>query len=62
MLDIAMAIHAVDRLTPRILRDPIGRGWCRELSPVIEVRDVDFWSSAEVAGTVTGLLDWLTDD
>ncbi len=62
LLDIAMEVYAADRLTTRSLRDPIGRGWCRELSPVIEVRDVEFWSSDQVAGTLTGVLDWLTDD
>ena len=62
LLEIAMAVHAIDRLTPRSLRDPIGRGWCRELSPVIGVRDVDFWSSTEVTGALTSTLDWLTDD
>lgn len=62
LLDIAMEIHAADRLTTRTLRDPIGRGWCREIPVAIRVRDVDFWSSEEVAGALTGLLDWLSDD
>jgi len=62
LLDIAMEIHADDRLTRRSLRDPLGRGWCRELAPEIEVRDLDFWSSAEVSDALVGLLDWLTDD
>lgn len=62
LLEIAMAAHAIDRLTPRSLRDPIGRGWCRELTPVIGVRDVDFWSSQSVTQQLTRLLDWLTND
>jgi len=62
LLAIAMEVYAFDRLSTRSSRDPFGRGWCRELSPVLAVRDVDFWSSSEVAGTITGLLDWLTDD
>jgi 7-cyano-7-deazaguanine synthase in queuosine biosynthesis len=62
LLEIAMAVHAIDRLTPRSLRDPIGRGWCRELAPVIGVRDVDFWSSQVTSQQLTRLLDWLTDD
>jgi len=63
LLDIAIAVHSIDRLTTtRDLRDSIAGGWCRELSAVIEVRDVDFWSTAGVGGAVTGLLEWLTDD
>lgn len=62
LLEIAMAAHAIDRLTPRSLRDPIGRGWCRELVPVIGVRDPEFWSSTALTDALTGVLDWLTDD
>jgi 7-cyano-7-deazaguanine synthase in queuosine biosynthesis len=62
LLEIAMAAHAIDRLTPRSLRDPIGRGWCRALSPAIGVRDVEFWSASETTAALTRLLDWLTDD
>ena len=62
LLDIAMEVHATDRLRTRSLSDPIGRGWCRDLPVAIRVRDLDFWSSHEVAATLTGLLDWLTDD
>jgi 7-cyano-7-deazaguanine synthase in queuosine biosynthesis len=62
LLDIAMQLHAADRLTTRSLRDPLGRGWCRELMPEVEVRDLDFWSSPQVTEALVGLLDWLTED
>ncbi len=62
LLDIAMEIYASDRLCPRSLTDPIGRGWCRDMTVPIRVRDLDFWSSPEVSSVLTGLVDWLTDD
>lgn len=56
LLDIAMAVHAQDRLVKR------PAAWHRSLGPRIAVREPDFWREPQIFGTLTQLLHWLTDD
>ena len=62
LLEVAGAIHVIDRAVRRpTLCAGIG-SWSREFEVVIGVRDVERWNRPEVRTSLTELLAWLTDD
>lgn len=63
LLDIAMAAYVTDRLRARRPSGTrAGDHWSRELPTRVAVRDVAFWTRADVADALHDLLGWLTDD
>jgi hypothetical protein len=60
LMEIATAVYAADRLTPRDHGDTYQLGWSRRLRLHIPVRQPDRWE--KLRGPITELLSWLTDD
>lgn len=62
LVELAAAIHMVDRLTRRPTSTKAGEPWSRTIAMKIGLREPTRWSRAEVAGPLHDVLSWLTDD
>jgi 7-cyano-7-deazaguanine synthase in queuosine biosynthesis len=62
LVELAAAIHMVDRLSKRPSATRAGDPWSRMLALTIGVREPERWSRAEVAEPLHDVLRWLTDD
>lgn len=62
LIEIAVCVHAVDRLVRRPSTQPAraGASWARDLWAQVPVRQPSLWSAH--ANLLTELLTWLTDD
>lgn len=63
-IEIASYVFAADRMTKRGAKsDPgVGAEWRRNFHLVIAVRELGFWSQADVRGTLAEALDFLSED
>jgi 7-cyano-7-deazaguanine synthase in queuosine biosynthesis len=63
LLEIAAYVYAADRLTSRGRRVAVEyHAWARRFRFVIRVRDLDFWSHAEVRDALAQALRFMTGD
>lgn len=62
LIEIAVCVHAIDRLVRRPSTQPAcaGASWARDLRAQLSVRQPSLWSAH--ASLLTELLTWLTDD
>ena len=63
LVEIAAYVYAADQATTRQYQDTdrFGMDWRQRLHFRIPVRDVNFWSSAEVSSALVGVLNFLGD-
>ena len=62
LIELAAALHVVDRMTRRPPAHQGGDSWARDLSLTIGVRDPEWWNEDNIAQALRNLLTWLTDD
>lgn len=62
LVEVAAAVHLVDRLAARPPARSPGDSWSRSLRLRIGVRDPGRWTDVAVSRELTDLLGWLTDD
>jgi 7-cyano-7-deazaguanine synthase in queuosine biosynthesis len=62
LVEVAGAIHVVDRSVRRPSPTSGNGSWSRQLQVVLGVRRPDVWNSSGVSSLLVDLLTWLTDD
>ena len=62
LIELAAALHVVDRMTRRPPAQKGGDSWARDLSLTIGVRDPERWNDDNIARGLRIFLTWLTDD
>lgn len=62
LIELAAAVHAVDRLVRRPPASQAGDNWTRDLSLTVGVRELDRWRDPALSDRLHTLLAWLTED